>query len=419
MADPRPFEEQAEALKLRSKPKPVSQINRKVVMAAAGVGGLLLFLAASVALDPPKMGGDEEPRELYNTRNRPKADAFAALPASYADMNSVPQLGDPISGDLGGAVVQAERELGIEPNLAPALVNDFAADPLTEAERAERIRQAKLAQESFEAPVFFQIRGEMHADDDDHGDDRRHHAADGAIDPFAALTEAAFAGALPGAGRQIDPNLQWSKIAFADERRDASIYNPHGIVDPISPYQVMAGTIIPGSLITGLNSDLPGTIIAQVTQPVYDTVSGAHLFIPQGARLIGRYDSRVAFGQDRALIVWDRIIFPNGASLEIDVLPGADQSGYAGLSDKIDHYWGRVFVAAGLATLLGIGTELAIDDDNDGLARAMRDGFQDTANQAGQRIVDRNLNIQPTLKVRPGWPLRVIVTRDLILRPYE
>ncbi len=419
MADPRSFEEQAEALKLRSKPKPVSQINRKVVMAAAGAGGLLLFLAASVALDPPKVGGDEEPRELYNTRNKPKADALSSLPASYADMSAVPQLGDPISGDLGGAVVQAERELGIAPNPAPALVNDFAADPLTEAERAERIRQAKLAQESLEAPVFFQIRGETHADDDDHGDDRRHLGRNGAIDPFAALTEAAFTGGLPGAGRPTDPNLQSSKIAFADERRDASIYNPHGVVDPASPYQVMAGTIIPGSLITGLNSDLPGTIIAQVTQPVYDTVSGAHLLIPQGARLIGRYDSRVAFGQDRALIVWDRIIFPNGSSLAIDALPGADQSGFAGLSDKVDHHWGRVFVAAGLATLLGIGTELAIDDDNDGLARAVRDGFQDTANQAGQRIVDRNLNIQPTLKVRPGWPLRVIVTRDLILRPYE
>ena len=194
--------------------------------------------------------------------------------------------------------------------------------------------------------------------------------------------------------------------------------NPHGLVDPVSPYQVMAGTIIPASLITGLNSDLPGTIIAQVTQPVYDTVSGAHLLIPQGARLIGRYDSQVSFGQDRALIVWDRVLFPDGASLRIDAMPAADAAGYAGLSDKVDNHWGRIFVAAGLASLLGVGTELAVDDD-DGLTRAIRDSYQDTANQAGQRIVDRNLNIQPTLKVRPGWPLRVIVTRDLVLRPFK
>ena len=131
----------------------------------------------------------------------------------------------------------------------------------------------------------------------------------------------------------------------------------------------------------------------------------------------GRYDSQVSFGQDRALIVWDRILLPDGASIQIDALPGADQSCYAGLSDKVDHHWGRVFVAAGFASILGIGTELTIDDD-DRLLNAVQGSFQDTANQAGQRMVDRNLNIQPTLKVRPGWPMRVIVTRDLILRLY-
>ena len=151
---------------------------------------------------------------------------------------------------------------------------------------------------------------------------------------------------------------------------------------------------------------------------MYDTVTGNHLLIPQGARLIGRYDNRVSFGQERALIVWDRVVFPDGASIEIDALPGADQQGYAGLSDRIDNHWGRVFIGAGLATLLGVGSELAFDEDETGVARAFRDGLQDTSAQASQRIVDRNLSIQPTLRVRPGWPLRIIVTRDLILRPY-
>lgn len=416
MADPIPFEEQAEALKLRAKPKPVTQINRKVVIAGIAVGAVLLFLAASIALDPPKVGGDEEPRELYNTRNKPKADALAVLPASYdqlATTKKVPQLGPPIPGDLGGALVHAERELGLKPETTAQTAYDFRPDPESEAERAERIRQAKLVQESLESPVFFQVSGARNKG-------AQSSPAEDPVDPFAALTQAtaALAGGRPPAGSTSDdPNLQSSKIAFSGEAANDDIYNPHRLVDPISPYQVMAGTIIPASLITGLNSDLPGTIIAQVTQPVYDTVAGAHLLIPQGARLIGRYDSRVAFGQDRALIVWDRILFPDGASLQIDALPGADRSGFAGLSDKVDNHWGRVFIAAGLASLLGIGTELAIDDD-DGLTRALRDSFQDTANQAGQRIVDRNLNIQPTLKVRPGWPLRVIVTRDLILRPY-
>jgi len=415
MADPIPFEEQAEALKLRAKPRPVTQINRKVVIAGAGIAAVLLFLAASVALDPPKVSGDDEPRELYNTRNRPTADALAALPSGYDQLAqparaAPPRLGPPIAGDLGGAFIQAERDLGIDPTAIAPPSYDFRPDPVSEAERAERIRQARLIQDSMESPVFFQISNRG-------GQTVASTATP--TDPFAALARATGgAPALPSGPASQDPNMQSTKIEFADGALDEAIYNPHRVVDPASPYQVMAGTIIPASLITGLNSDLPGTIIAQVTQPVYDTVTGTHLLIPQGARLIGRYDSRVSFGQERALVVWDRVLFPDGSSIQIDAQPGADQQGYGGLSDRVDNHWRRVFTAAGLATLLGVGTELAFDDEDDGLARAVRDGFQDTTNQAGQRIVDRNLNIQPTLRVRPGWPLRVIVTRDLILRPY-
>jgi type IV secretion system protein VirB10 len=180
----------------------------------------------------------------------------------------------------------------------------------------------------------------------------------------------------------------------------------------------MAGTIIPASLLTGLNSDLPGTIIAQVTAPVFDSATGEHVLIPQGARLIGRYDSRVAFGQDRALIVWDRLIMPDGASMVLEALPGADAGGYAGLSDRVDQHWGRLLLAGGLATFLGVGAELGQDSNDSDLIEALRDGGQESLARVTQRIVDRNLNIQPTLRVRPGWPLRVIVTRDLVLRPF-
>lgn len=179
----------------------------------------------------------------------------------------------------------------------------------------------------------------------------------------------------------------------------------------------MAGTLIPASLVTGINSDLPGTIVAQVTQPVYDTVTGQYVLIPQGSRLIGRYQSEVSFGQNRALVTWDRIIFPDGSSIVISA-PGADAQGYAGLSDRTDHHWDRVFIAAGLATILGVGAELGADGDGD-IERAIRRGTTDAINQAGQRVVDRNLGIQPTIRVRPGWPVRVVVTRDLILRPHS
>lgn len=156
---------------------------------------------------------------------------------------------------------------------------------------------------------------------------------------------------------------------------------------------------------------------SKLTQNVYDTVRGQHLLIPQGSRLIGRYQSEISFGQDRALVVWDRILMPDGSSITISE-PGSDASGYAGLKDRTDHHWDKVFAAAGLATLLGIGAELGPSEDGD-IERAIRRGTTDTINEAGQRAVDRSLGVQPSITVRPGWPVRVIVTRDLVLRPYE
>ena len=180
----------------------------------------------------------------------------------------------------------------------------------------------------------------------------------------------------------------------------------------------MAGTIIAASLISGLNSDLPGFVIAQVTEPVYDSVSGRHLLIPQGARLLGRYDNVVAFGQQRALVIWQRIILPDGSSVVIDNLPATDTGGYAGLADQIDFHTWQLLKGVALATLLGVGSELAFGAaDNNDLVKALQQATQSTGNRAGQRLVERNLNVQPTLKVRPGWPLRVIVHKDIILRP--
>ncbi len=179
----------------------------------------------------------------------------------------------------------------------------------------------------------------------------------------------------------------------------------------------MAGTIISASLITGLNSDLPGRVIAQVTQPVYDTVTGQYMLIPQGSRLLGKYDSVVAFGQERALVVWQRLILPDGSSIIIDNLPATDRAGYAGLEDQVDFHTWRLIKGIALSTLFSVGAELAFDDDSD-LVRAIQRGSQNSINRAGQRIVEREINIQPTITIRPGYPLRVIVHMDIILRPF-
>ena len=417
MADPIPFDEQAERLKIRAAPKPVTRVNRKVLMVSAGFGALALFAAASIALAPPTAGGPVG-AELYNTTNKRTPDGLSALPASYGDMlvvdERVARLGPPLAGDLGSTILAAERELGIAPEYVTRFEDDFRPNPADEAARARRMRSAAMAEEAARAPVFFRLESER-------GEARRTAKSPSgqgqAFDLSSELLALASApnGAPSGFAGPADANLQDRKRAFAGEAGTTDIYNPHQVEDPVSPYQVMAGTLIAASLVTGINSDLPGTIVAQVTQPVYDTVTGQYLLIPQGARLIGRYQSEVSFGQDRALVSWDRIIFPDGSSILISA-PGADAQGFAGLADRVDHHWDRVFVAAALATILGIGAELGSSSDEE-IARAIQRGTGDTLNEAGQRVVDRNLGIQPTIRVRPGWPVRVIVTRDLILRP--
>lgn len=155
---------------------------------------------------------------------------------------------------------------------------------------------------------------------------------------------------------------------------------------------------------------------AQVTQNVYDSPTGRFLLIPQGARLVGEYESEVAAGQSRVLLAWDRLLLPGGRSIGLDRQPGADASGMAGLEDRVDHHWGRMLRAAFVSTLLGVGDELAGGGDS-ALLRALRYAAQDTAGQAGRRVVERELGVPPTLTIRPGAVLRVVVTRDLVLEP--
>ena len=406
--EPKTFQEQADAVKLRARPRPVARLNKKIIISSAGVGALLLFAAASIALHPPKFA-DDKPNELHNTKSKPTAEALSALPKSYADIKEATALGPPLPGDLGGTLLAAERDLRAAPDDVFAEGDaSFGPAPEDDAARAERIRQAKLAQESLESPVFFQVSGPRATPIG-----RSDASPPGQRSELTALDFTGGSRDWPAADSEFDQNFQSSKLAFANAP-DRQTLNPHGLAAPVSPFTVMAGTIIPASLLTGLNSDLPGTIIAQVTEPVYDTAKGAHLLIPQGARLIGRYDSRVSFGQNRALLVWDRLIMPDGASILLESLPGADSQGYAGLFDKVDHHWGRLLFASGLATLLSVGAELG-DKNDDDLIEALRDGGQESLARVTQRIVDRNLDIQPTLRVRPGWPLRIIVTRDLIL----
>lgn len=194
--------------------------------------------------------------------------------------------------------------------------------------------------------------------------------------------------------------------------------DPARLTAPVSPYTLSAGSIIAASLITGVNSDLPGMVVAQVTQRVFDSATGRVVLIPQGSRLIGRYDHDVVFGQQRALIVWDRLILPDGRSLQLDDEPATDRSGFAGLSDRVDSHGGALVKGAVLSTLLGVGSDLSFNGGSK-LVDALRQAAGQNVANAGNRLVSKSLDIKPTLTIRPGARVLVVLHRDLVLAPWR
>jgi type IV secretory pathway VirB10-like protein len=237
-----------------------------------------------------------------------------------------------------------------------------------------------------------------------------------------ATKPSAVSGGLAPNGSE-DPNFQDRKNAFLDRVGGAKTQRAVGAVieKPISPYEVKAGSIIPAVLLTAINSDLPGPVIGQVRENVYDTVTGNYLLIPQGSRILAAYDSNVSWGQERVLVCWNRLIYPNGDSIRLDCMPAGDLAGAAGLTDEVNEHWGRLIKGAAISTLLA-ATSQAVAGNTEGFVPTVPQmwarGAATEVNQIGQRLTARNLNIQPTITVRPGYAVNVMVTKDLVVRPY-
>jgi len=204
----------------------------------------------------------------------------------------------------------------------------------------------------------------------------------------------------------------------ANQTPDKRTVSPDRVAAPASANVLQAGAVIAAALITGIRSDLPGQITAHVTENIYDSPTGKILLIPQGTRVIGQYDNGVGFGQKRILLVWNRLIFPNGRSIMLERQSGADAEGYAGLEDGVNYHWGELFKAAVLSTLLSVGAQARSSGNDSDIVQELRQGASQSISQTGQQVVSRQLNIAPTLTIRPGFPVRVIVTRDLVLEPY-
>jgi type IV secretion system protein TrbI len=385
------------SMRLRAERPRVTRLSRKVLAGAAAVGLAAIFGATFWALQNNR-SHTSAPSELYTTDHHNVADGLAGLPRDYAGVpRQAPPLGPPLPGDLGRPILNAQNG----PSAGTAAVD---ADQQRLDQEVEAARLSRL------------------------------FASTGIREVASSIAQAASVGAStivpnqmsqpvrPGADDTFTQNGQDRKLAFVNASVDTRTTSPDRAAAPASPYIVQAGNIIPAALITGIRSDLPGQITAQVTENVFDSPTGRFLLVPQGTRLIGIYDSQVAFGQSRVLLVWTRLIMPNGRSIVLERQPGADTAGYAGLEDEVDNHWVALFKAALLSTLLGVGSELGSTTGtgtNSDVVTALRRGSSDSLNQTGQKVVQQNLNIQPTLTVRPGFPVRVIVNRDLVLEPYK
>jgi type IV secretion system protein VirB10 len=381
-------------LRLRPEPPRVTRLSRKVLIALGGVSAIAIMGAFFWALDVSRRG-NQSPTELYSTENRTTADGLAGLPKDYT---GIPKLGPALPGDLGRPILHAQED---GKSVVPPAIQTPRADP-EEQRRMAEIEAARVAK------VFTDSRGVQNTT----------QQTEAAAGTGAATTNLSLPGQTPPFDSGSAQNMQDRKLAFVNAATDHRTVSPDRVEDKASPYIVQAGTIIPAALITGIKSDLPGEITAQTTENVYDSPTGKYLLIPQGARLIGQYDSQVAFGQSRVLLVWNRIVMPNGTSIVLERLQGADAAGYSGLEDDVDYHWRQLFTAAVLSTLLSVGSEAGYSGNESDIARALREGASNSTSQIGQQIVGRQLNIQPTLTIRPGFPVRVIVNHDLVLKSY-
>lgn len=381
-----PLADPQSAVRLRGDPPRVMRLSRKAIGMASACGFALVGGALIYALQPQGRKGAEE---LYNTDSVAVADNLAGAPKDYGQ---VPKLGSALPGDLGKPILDAQRRgdiAALPPAGAPA------PNPAANAAEAARQRAEQEREAARGSRLFF-------------GGGSPGNSGSG----FAGLpVPAGESAAAPPAAPQSDAARRQAFLERDSDRRTVSAERLTGLA---SPSILQAGSVIPAALITGIRSDLPGLVTAQVTQNVYDSPTGRILLIPQGSRLIGDYDADVAFGQSRVLLAWNRLILPDGRSIVLERQPASDPRGFAGLQDGTNYHWGGVMKAALISTLLGVGSELGAGNDGE-LTRALRRGTQDSINRAGEQIVSRELNVRPTLTIRPGFPVRVLVTRDLVL----
>jgi type IV secretion system protein VirB10 len=373
--------ELARELRLRGDPPVVARLSRRALALLAGAACVTVAGIAGWAMTSHPRSLAAGPAVAAAPAAPPQQ--LADLPKDYASLPpGVPKLGPPLPGDLGRPILQA-REMSQD---GVGSGGSSAAPPTPDEIEARQARASRLfgSQTITTAPAAVPVP---------------------IANPASAGSAAQFAAD--------------KDTASAPQARSGAMVSPARLQPPASPYLLQAGTVIRAALVTGVRSDLPGQVSAQVTEDVFDSVTGRWRLIPQGARLVGTYDNQVAYGQNRVLLAWTRLILPDGRSIDLGRAPAADAQGYAGVSDQVDRKWRQLLGASLVSTILGVGSELGPTSGESQLLQALRQGTANSLNQAGQQLVGKTLGVQPTLTIRPGYPVRVLIAQDLVLAPWQ
>lgn len=367
------------------------RLSRKALVTLCGVSAL--GVAAALGYSLTHSHGTQTPQETVSVE-RHASDALAGAPKDYGDLPRTASAG--IGAPTAVSQPSTTPPTGLGTGSPGAANNDLAAERQRRRQSQESARGSKLFA-STAAGV-------------------RDAPAASTTDPSPPLSGQAANGS-PAAGPNAD--AQDRKAAFvANSNREPTV-NSGRLTPAAGRYVVSAGSTIAAALITGLSSDLPGQVVAQVTEDVFDSASGRTRLIPQGTRLIGTYDARVSYGQSRALVVWTRMIFPDGRSIDLDRMVGTDAAGQSGFADRVNGHTGKLLMSGLLSTLFGVGANAATGGggENGDIAYAIRESAGRSVENAGDKIVSRQLDVQPTITIRPGARVRVLVSWDLLLAP--
>jgi type IV secretory pathway VirB10-like protein len=386
----------------------------KISAKAGFIAALLLAGLVGLIVYGISTAGHRRASNLNSAANLTKASEqqtpwWNAIPDAQPSVLRLPTL--PVPAQVPPLFKQAESSVHV-PALAPISATQMQAAQLAH-EREER-RHA-LLDAAQAAPVMVRLN-------------------ENGTPELAGATQPA-PGAPPSPGASVlTGNTTQPRAAESQDERDAfltsagsasrdRIFAPRQ--DDPSPYELHSGSVVPAVLLTGINADLPGTIVAQVRNDVFDSVTGRYLLIPRGTRLVGTYDNRIVQGQRRVLVAWTRLLYPDGSSVDLLGMPGTDEAGYAGFGANVNEHLNKVFTSALLLSIIGAGAQLSQPQQSSSLYAAPSVG-QTIAGAVGQQIgntsiqlTQRQLEIPPTLAVPPGYLFNVLVDRDIVLTaPY-